>query len=150
MDAKVTWQKDLSFIGLADSGYAVKMDGQSGPDSGASPVELTVMALAGCTAMDIISILTKKKELVKEFEVRVQAERASDYPKVITRALLEYVVSGHNVKEESLRRAIELSLEQYCPVHAMLVKAFPIEVRYSIFEPIMQGEKLLMQQGVFP
>lgn len=134
MEAKVTWESDLSFVGVADSGFPIKMSSPSGPEAGAGPVELTAMALAACTAMDVISILMKKHERVTEFHVLVHAERATSYPKVISSAELEYVVTGHEVKEASLRRAIELSVKQYCPVYAMLSKAFPIELRYTIVE----------------
>ncbi|HEY5983306.1 MAG TPA: OsmC family protein [Anaerolineales bacterium] len=146
MDANVTWQKGLEFVGVADSGFPVKMASSSGPDSGAGPVELTAMALAGCTAMDVISILQKKQEHVDAFRVHVHAERSSTYPKVITGAVLEYVVTGRKIRESSLRRAIELSVKQYCPVHAMLAKAFPIDLHYSIYET-MEGTAELVRQG---
>lgn len=146
MDANVTWQKGLEFVGVADSGFPVKMSSSSGPDSGAGPVELTAMALAGCTAMDVISILQKKQEQVDAFHVHVHAERSSTYPKVITGAVLEYVVTGRKIRESSLRRAIELSVKQYCPVHAMLAKAFPIDLHYSIYET-MEGTADPVRRG---
>lgn len=150
MDAKVTWDGDLRFTGTANSGYAVKMDSKSGPESGVGPVEMTVMALGGCTAMDVISILTKKRQQVSDFYVAVHAERATDYPKVITRAELEYVVAGEAIEESSLLRAIELSAKQYCPVYAMLKKAFPIVLKYSILESDGSGGKRLVKQAEFP
>lgn len=149
MEAKVTWENDSIFTGVADSGYAVKMDSKSSPETGVGPVELTAMALAGCTAMDVISILTKKQKQIASFEVRVHADRATDYPKVITRAKLEYVIVGHNVDQASVLRAIELSVKQYCPVHAMLVKAFPIELKFSIFETAVEGKPTLVSQGTY-
>ena len=150
MDAKVTWDKELSFIGIAGSGFPVRMSNPSGPETGAGPVELTVMALAGCTAMDVISILSKKQENVSALEVKVHAERTTDYPKVITSAELEYVVTGHLVREASLLRAIELSVKQYCPVHAMLSKAFPIVLRYAIFETQGSEKPRLVSEGRCP
>jgi len=147
VDAKVTWDKDLRFIGVADSGFPVRMSSPSGPDAGAGPVELTLMALAACTAMDVISILLKKQEDVAEFHVQAHAERATSYPKVISGAVLEYVVTGKAIREASLRRAIELSVEQYCPVHAMLSKAFPIELRYSILEGAEGGPAVVVTRG---
>ena len=74
--------------------------------------------------MDVISILTKKKQDVTAFEVKVHADRSEDYPKVYTRAELEYQVTGHNINETDVLRAIELSIQKYCPVHAMLSQAF--------------------------
>lgn len=149
MDAKVTWDNGLLFSGVADSGYVVKMDSKSSPETGAGPVELTAMALAGCTAMDVISILTKKKKEVTRFEVKVHADRSADYPKVITKAVLEYVLVGHDIDEASVARAIELSVKQYCPVHAMLVKAFPIALTYSIYEEDGGHGQRLVKQGIY-
>ena len=149
MEANVRWEKDLIFTGLADSGYPVKLDSDSSPETGVGPVELIAIALAGCTAMDVISILTKKKEQVKSFDVKVKAERASDYPKVITHASLEYLVVGHNINEGALLKAIDLSVKKYCPVHAMLEKAFPIEMNYSIFEDDGKGKQRLVKKGLF-
>jgi putative redox protein len=147
VDAKVTWDKDLRFVGLADSGFPVRMSSPSGPDDGVGPVELTLIALAACTAMDVISILLKKQEEVAEFHVQAHAERATGYPKVISGAVLEYVVTGRAIREASLRRAIKLSIEQYCPVHAMLSKAFPIELRYSILEGGGSGAPVVVRRG---
>jgi len=134
VDAKVTWEKGLDFVGVADSGFPIQISSASGPETGAGPVELTVMALAACTAMDVISILLKKQQKVEKFYVSAHAERASTYPKGITSAELEYHIQGRDVKESAVRRAIELSVRQYCPVHAMLSKAFPIELKYTILE----------------
>ena len=149
MDATVTWEKDLMFTGVADSGYVVRMDSESGPETGAGPVELTAIALAGCTAMDVISILTKKKQHVRSFHVEVRAQRATNYPKVITSAELEYVLKGHNINEAAVVRAIDLSVKQYCPVHAMLAKAFPIHLKYSIFESSGTVPETLVKQGTY-
>lgn len=147
MDAKVTWDKDLAFTGIAESGFPVKLSSPSGPELGVGPVEVTAMALAACTAMDVISILEKKQEHVEAFHVAVHAERATSYPKVITSAVLEYVVTGHAVREASLRRAIELSVKQYCPVHAMLSKAFPIDLKYTILEGVDDRTARLVLRG---
>ena len=149
MDAQVTWEKDLIFTGVADSGYQVKMDSKSSPETGVGPVELVAIALAGCTAMDVISILNKKQQKVTAFKVKVHSNRASEYPKVITQATLEYSVVGHAVEEGDLKRAINLSIKKYCPVHAMLKKAFPILLHYSIFEEEGDGDQRLVKQGSY-
>lgn len=141
MKAKVTWQKELQFIGMADSGFPVKLDSHSSPETGVSPMEMVAIALAGCTAMDVISILVKKKMAVSGFEVKVNADRAAEHPKRFTKAVLEYVVHGHAVDEDAVRRAIELSVTKYCSVHAMLKDAFPIDLTYSIYE----GDKLVRE-----
>jgi putative redox protein len=134
VDAQVIWNQDLSFEGSGDGGFPIRIGSPSSPGTGAGPVELIIIALAGCTAMDVISILMKKQERVVAFQVSVHAERETDYPKVITSAELEYTVTGSAIREASLRRAIELSVTKYCPVHVMLSKAFPIGLKYSILE----------------
>lgn len=149
MDATVTWDQDLQFVGVSDSGFPVRMDSKSSSQTGAGPVELTLMALAGCTAMDVIAILLKKRQDVGEFHVKAHADRATDYPKVITAAVLEYVVSGHRIDEAALLRAIDLSVKQYCPVHAMLTKAFPITLKYSILESDPDGGRRVVSQGTY-
>ncbi|HUH96841.1 MAG TPA: OsmC family protein [Anaerolineales bacterium] len=134
MKAKVIWQKELQFVGTADSGFPVKLDSHSSTETGVGPMEMVAIALAGCTAMDVISILVKKKMDVTGFEVKVNADRAGDHPKRFTKAALEYVVRGHGVDEAAVRRAIELSVTKYCSVHAMLKSSFPIALTYSIYE----------------
>jgi putative redox protein len=134
VDVRVSWEQDLAFIGLAASGFPIQMSSPAGPEVGAGPVEILVMSLAACTAMDVISILRKKQERVEDFHVSVHADRAESYPKVITRAELHYVVTGRDIHETAVRRAIELSVGKYCPVHAMLAMAFPIDLQYSILD----------------
>ncbi|HHV81366.1 MAG TPA: OsmC family protein [bacterium] len=126
MEAKVTWQKEgLRFVGHIDGSPDVIMDSENGP----TPMELVLMALGGCTGMDVISILQKMRQDVKDFEVNLSAERAQEHPKIFTRINLEYVVYGSNIEENSLKRAIELSQEKYCGVGNMLKKA--AEITYS-------------------
>lgn len=149
MDAKVTWQKELQFTGVADSGFEVQMDSHPTPATGVSPMEMVALALAGCTGMDVISILNKQRQHVTSFDVRLHAERSPDYPKVITSAIMEYVVVGHAIQETALLTAIDRSLQKYCPVHAMLKKAFPIDVRYSIYEDGTEGHADLVKQGAY-
>jgi putative redox protein len=149
MDAKVSWEKDLQFTGVADGGFAVHMDSHPTAETGVSPVEMVALALAGCTAMDVISILVKQRQDVTSFDVRIHAERATDYPKVITRAVLDYVVVGHAVQESALMTAIDRSVKKYCPVHAMLKQSFPIDFHYSILEEAGNGMQTLVKQGVF-
>jgi putative redox protein len=149
MDAKVSWEKDLQFRGVANSGFEVRMDSHPSAETGVGPVEMVAIALAGCTAMDVISILGKQRQDVTAFDVKVHAERTSDYPKVITSAVLEYVVIGHGVQEDAVRIAIDKSIRKYCPVHAMLQHAFPISTRYSILEAGADGKPTLVKEGVY-
>ena len=150
MNAKVTWKGKNAFEGMADSGKAVFMDSDSKEQGIApGPMELVAISLAGCTAMDVISILEKKQQKVTSFEVKANADRSENYPKVYTRAELVYEVTGHAVDEAAVIRAIDLSMQKYCPVHAMLEKAFPISERYDIYEDKGNGERELVKSGTY-
>ena len=152
MDAKVTWGGKLAFTGTADSGFELALDGKvsaGGEENGFQPMELMAMSLAGCTAMDVISILRKKRQDVTDFDVRVHAERASEHPKVFTSAVIEYSVVGHGVDEAAVVRSIELSATRYCPAQAMLGRVIPIELKYHIFEDEGEGQKTLVKDGVY-
>lgn len=149
MDVKINWLGGLKFEGAADSGFVQTME--SGPGSSApAPMEFIAMGLAGCTAMDVISILEKKRQPVKSFEVMVHADRAAEHPKVFTRAVIEYQVTGTGVDEAAVIRAIELSAVKYCPAQAMLVKAFPIQMAYKIFDEngVLTAEGEYLPQAV--
>ncbi len=150
MNAKVTWKGKNAFEGMADSGKAVFMDSDSKEQGIApGPMELVAISLAGCTAMDVISILEKKQQKVTSFEVKANADRSENYPKVYTRAELVYEVTGHAVDEAAVVRAIDLSMQKYCPVHAMLEKAFPISERYEIYEDKGNGKRELVKSGTY-
>ena len=151
MQVKVNWQEGMAFTGTADSGFNIQLDTKKevgGEGRGFTPMELTALSLAGCTAMDVISILRKKRQDVTDFEVRVEALSAEEHPKVFTRATIDYLVTGHGVDEKAVVRAIQLTSESYCPVQAMLGKVFPIDLRYQIFEE-EGGEKKLVAEGVY-
>lgn len=135
MEAKVTWKNRLSFTSTGANGFTVPLGAEpqvGGDNDGFEPMELIAIGLAGCTAMDTISILQKKQQDVTAFEVQVHAERAVEFPKVFTHIILDYIVEGHNVEPAAVARAIELSTTKYCPGQAMLSKACKIEHRYSI------------------
>jgi putative redox protein len=132
--ANLVWEGNgLAFRALAGSGFQLRFDNPSGPDS-ASPMELVAFASGACTASDVISILQKKQQQVTSFEVRVLAPRADEHPKVFTAIDLEYVVTGHAIDPKAVERAIELSLTKYCSVNMMLEKAVKINHRYRIVE----------------
>jgi putative redox protein len=94
--------------------------GESIPANEYSPVESVVASLAACTAMDVILILEKKRQVIERYEVEARAEQRMEYPQVLTRVDLTHVVEGPGVLEEAVRRAIELSATKYCPISAML------------------------------
>ena len=150
MDAKVLWHEGLTFTGTADSGFTVALGadpGVGGADDGFRPMELMAVSLAGCTAMDVISILRKKRQEITGFEVRVRAQRAKEHPKVFTSAVIEYEVTGHGIQESALRRSIELSAQQYCPAQGMLAKVMPMKLDYLIYEGDSKEERELVTRG---
>lgn len=136
MDAKVTWKHEgLQLNATADTGGNIPL--ASDLDKGAAgfrPMELMALSLAGCTAMDVLSILQKKRQDLVDFEVRVHTEKADDYPKVWTSAVVEYVITGRNIDPKAVERAMELSRKTYCPAQNMLNKAVEIKLKYTIHE----------------
>jgi putative redox protein len=152
MKATAQWKENMVFVGIPESGFPVQMDADAafgGTNSGVEPMELIALGLAGCTAMDVISILRKKRQQVTQFEVRVDAPRSPEYPKVFTSALITYVVSGKNIDEAAVLRAMELSATRYCPAQFMLAQVFPIELRYEIYEEETGGNRRLASQGIW-
>lgn len=135
--ATVTWKGDMHFTATANTGFHLTLDADpsvGGQDMGFRPLELMLVSLAGCTAMDVISILRKKRQDVTGFEVRVQADQASDYPKVYTDIRVVYVVRGRNIDPAAVGRSIDLSETKYCPASAMLRHAANITSSYEIVE----------------
>jgi putative redox protein len=134
MYANVKWNGGLSFTGSAQSGFQVPLS-SGDENSGFRPLELLATGLAGCTGMDVISILEKKREEVTGFQVNVDIlDRAQEYPKVRKRIKIEYIITGKNVDPDAVERAIELSKTKYCPASAMLEKGVQIEHAYTIIE----------------
>jgi putative redox protein len=151
MDVTLAWKGGLAFEGVADSGFMQTLDAEEavgGNNSAARPMEFIAMGLAGCTGMDVISILQKKRQHVMGFLVKVHLRREHEHPKVFSSAVIEYLVTGKNVDESAVLRAIELSTEKYCPVQTMLSKAFPIQMIYKIFDE--DGNTLLKQGSYTP
>jgi putative redox protein len=152
MNANVTWNQGMSFTGSAESGFKVLLDGGTDlgdNNEGFRPLELMAISLAGCTAMDVISILEKKQQAVTAFEVKVQAERADQHPKIFTRVVITYMVTGHAVDESAVARSIELSATKYCPAQAMLGKIMPIDLLYDIYEETNGDVPKLVKQGKY-
>jgi putative redox protein len=129
MDAQVIWNGKLQFTGSANSGFQIPLDagpGVGGEKQGFSPMELLLIGLAGCTGMDVISILQKKRQPVTSFDVRVHADRAREHPRVFTHIVVEYIIGG-NVDPAAVARAVELSVTKYCPAEGMFGQIVTIE-----------------------
>jgi putative redox protein len=120
--AHVRLLNDLHFQGCARSGHTIDLDAPAsdGGGEGMTPMELLLIGLAGCSAMDVVAILRKKRQLVERLDVRVRGQRQLEHPTVFTAINLEYVVHGDGVDPQAVTRAIELSRDRYCPIWAML------------------------------
>ncbi|MEJ2039372.1 MAG: OsmC family protein, partial [Desulfosarcinaceae bacterium] len=112
-EAQLNWVEGLQFIGRAGKGPAIVMDNPEG-GGGPTPMDLLLISVAGCTAMDVTSILKKKRSPFIGIQLNVSGERAEDHPKRYTAVTIEFVVTGHGVKPADVERAIELSATKYC------------------------------------
>jgi len=135
MNAQVKWHKGLSFNGTTDSGFHVPLDSAHDEEhKSAGPLELVLLGMAGCTAMDVISILEKKRQTVSDFQVHAHAARATEHPKVFTHITVEYIITGHNLELAAAERAVELSVTKYCPAINMLKQVVDIQTKITLIE----------------
>ena len=137
MHATVKWIDGVSFVGEADSGHAVVMDGAAdagGRNIGFRPMELVLVGMGGCTAFDVVSILQKARQPVTDCRVELSAERADEVPKVFTRIHMHFVVSGKGLKPAQVERAVKLSAEKYCSASLMLGKTATVTHDFEIVE----------------
>ncbi len=137
LDATVTLQTGMTFSATSGSGHEILLDTRTddgGQDQGPSPMELLLMGTAGCTAMDVISILRKKRQQVTAYQVRIHGTRTPTYPKVFAEITIEHIVTGHHVDEAAVAQAIELSVTKYCGAHAIMGKTAQITTTHRILE----------------
>jgi putative redox protein len=121
------------FVGVTPSGHAQVIETNSARSSAASPMELLLLAVGGCTGVDVISILKKKRQHVTDYRIEVSGERRDQFPKGFTRLFIKHIVRGHGVAEQAVARAIELSETKYCSVAATL-RGVEIVTSYEIIE----------------
>lgn len=125
MKARVKWIQDAQFLGESGSGHSVVMDGpedHGGRNTGIRPMEMLLIGLGGCTSFDVMSILKKSRQDVLDCDAHVEAERADSVPSVFTRIHVHFVITGRNLKEAQVKRAVALSAEKYCSASIMLEK----------------------------
>lgn len=137
MNAKVKWVDGLQFVGESAIGHAIVMDGNidaGGKYTGMRPTELLLLGLGGCSGMDVVSILKKKKQQITDMEINVKGQKADSYPKKFTDIEIEYIISGINISEDAVKRSIELSMEKYCSVKATLQGVSNISFTYRIIQ----------------
>lgn len=133
-EVSVQWIDGNAFSTATGSGHTIVLDSKPKEDetsAGPSPMEMLLVGLAGCTAVDVVHILRRQRQPMTGLQVTVKGERADDYPMVYTTINIEYVVQG-DVDEEKLKRAIALSEEKYCSASAMLGKTAHIEHTYRL------------------
>lgn len=131
MEARVKWVEDLSFVGESSSGHQIMMDGNSG-DKSPSPMEMVLIAAGGCSAIDVVSILRKGRHQVTDCEVKLTSERREEAPRLFTDINLHFIVSGKELTDKIVERAVQLSAEKYCSVSLMLGKAANITHSFEI------------------
>lgn len=129
--ASTRWVSEQQFLGISPSGRATPMDADSKSNTAASPMDLLLIALGGCTASDMVSILLKKRQNLQSLVVECSGERAPEPPKVWTKIDVVFRLHG-SLDEEAVKRALELTRDKYCSVAAMLSKTARISWKYDI------------------
>ena len=137
MSIKVEWQGNKAFEATSSTGHKVMMDASpevGGEDKGSRPMELLLMGLGGCSGIDVTMMLEKGKQDVKGCDMEITAERADGVPAVYTKINLHFVVTGTDLNEKKVARAVELSADKYCSVSKMLEKTAEMTHSYEIVE----------------
>ncbi|MCX7944167.1 MAG: OsmC family protein [Deltaproteobacteria bacterium] len=130
----VRWKGNMIFEGETPAGKRVNMDTSrelGGDDSAPTPMQLLLLALGGCTGMDVIAILRKMRDLPEEFFMEIESERAEEHPRIYKKTTIKYVFKG-DIKEENVKKAIELSQNKYCSVSAILRGVGEVNYSYEI------------------
>ncbi|MCW5848496.1 MAG: OsmC family protein [Anaerolineae bacterium] len=143
--ARAVWSGGFKFTAISGSGHSIVMDAAAehgGEDAGARPMEVLLATLAGCTGMDMITVLRKQRQPVEGLEILVHGQQADQHPKKYTDITVEYVIHGNDISPDAVERAIRLSEEQYCSVAATLKGAATITSTYRI-EPEYELEPAL-------
>ncbi|ADG60542.1 OsmC family protein [Moraxella catarrhalis] len=118
LDAELIWEDGVHFIGTSPSGHTIHLDGNK--TAGASPMELILLGLGGCASYDVVTIMKKSRQDITDVRCQMHAHRADTIPAVFTDIHLHFVVTGSDIKESQLAKAIELSAEKYCSASRML------------------------------
>lgn len=137
MKARIKWVENTLMVGQSGSGHAVVMDGPEefgGQNLGVRPMEMMLLGLGGCTQFDVVHILKKSRQQVSRCEVELQAERASEDPKVFTKIHVHIIVAGAGLTEKAVARAVSLSAEKYCSASIMLGQVAEITHDFELVE----------------
>ncbi len=131
----VKWLDGMRFVASDDKGHSIVIDapkGHGGEGSAFSSMQLLLVALGGCTGMDVVNILQKQRQKLTGFEIAVSGERVTEYPRVYGKVHVEYKLKGENLRDKAVRTAIQLSKEKYCSVGATVGKTAKMSHSYSI------------------
>ena len=131
MQARVKWVEGLTFLGESASGHQVLMDGSAG-EKAPSPMEMVLMSVGGCSAIDVVSILQKGRNDVRDCEVKLSSQRRDEPPRTFTAINLHFIVSGKGLSDKVVERAVNLSAEKYCSVSLMLSQAATVTHSFEI------------------
>lgn len=137
MEALVKWVDGKMFLGESGSGHTVVMDGppdQGGRNLGVRPMEMILLGVGGCSSFDVVSILQKGRNDIVDCRVELTAERVDSIPSVFSKIHLHFVVTGRNLKDSAVERAVKLSAEKYCSASIMLGKVVDITHDYEVVE----------------
>jgi len=137
MKATVKWLDNMSFVGESGSGHSVVMDGppeSGGRDMGIRPMEMVLLGMGGCTAFDAVFILKKARQDITDCRVELAAQRATEVPKVFTKIHAHYVITGRNLNEKQVERAINMTAEKYCSVSIMLQASVELSHDFEIID----------------
>jgi putative redox protein len=137
MKTRITWLEDMTYVARSPSGHALVLDGPpelGGHNLGPRPMEMVLMGMGGCTAVDVVHILRKARQDLRGCELQVEAERADSDPKVFTRIRVHFILTGKDLSAKHVERAIELSAEKYCSASIMLGKTAQITHTFEIRE----------------
>lgn len=135
MKAQVKWVGEEMFMGISESGHSIVMDANGGK-LGPSPLENVLLSLGGCSSVDVVSILQKARQDVRDCVVEIEAKRADSVPRLFTDIHLHFVITGTDVAEKHVERAVALSADKYCSVALMLNKAVTITHDFEIKKPV--------------
>ena len=135
MQVRIKWLEQRAFQAETGSGHSLTMDGppeHGGRNLAARPMEMVLVGLGGCSAFDVVEILEKSRQKVKDCQIGIDAERADDIPAVFTKIHMHFIIDGDELNEKHVKRAVELSAEKYCSVAKMLRPNVEITYDYEM------------------
>ena len=135
MQVKIKWIDGVSFVGESETGHAVVLDGapeNGGRNIGMRPMEMLLIGMGACTSFDVVTILKKARQPIVDCVAEINADRADEIPKVFTKIHVHFVITGNNLNETQVERAVKLSAEKYCSASIMLAKSVEITHGYEV------------------